>query len=272
MPVLTVCLLARKGGTGKTTTAWNLAGSFAQDGLRAVAIDLDGQGSLSRVAFGPNQVESLHPANTSAALFDPRYDPAPDDVIRATRFDRLSVVPSSDTLESFNRPSPAEAGSAQFVVRNFLEEADKLFDIAIIDTGPNTSGLLAWAALAASDFVVSPILPDPFGSHAVIHVARLVEEVMVKVNPKLRIAGYLLNQVKKEAIQVAYEQTLRQLHGTQIFATTVPLMAAYREATAERTPITLFKPKLKASKVIKAVVEELETKITTALQPKKEAA
>ncbi|MDB5310658.1 MAG: soj 4 [Gemmataceae bacterium] len=266
--MLTISLLARKGGTGKTTMSLSLAGAFVAGGARVLCLDLDGQGSLSRVCFGPSVVEALHPSATAAGLFDPRYDPAPDDVIRPTRFDRLAVVPSSDTLESFNRPHPAEAGEAQHVVRRFLAEVRDRFDLVVIDTGPNTSGLLGWAALAASDYVVSPILADPFGAQAVIHVQRLVEEVREKVNPKLRIAGYLVNQRKKEAIQEGYEQTLRSIHGPMIFAAVIPLMAAYKEAAAARGPVTLLKPKLKASALVQAVADELTDRMADTLKRK----
>lgn len=272
MPPITICLLARKGGTGKTTMALNLAGSFVNSGLRVLLLDLDGQGSLSRCLLGPAKVESTHPANTIAGLFDPRFDPSPDDILLSTRFERLSLVASSDALEAFNRPTPTESGEAQFVIRRFLDEVTSRFDMVIVDTGPNTQGLLAWAALAASDFVLTPVLADPFGSHAITHVQRLVEEVQVRVNRKLRIVGHLLNMIQKNAVQQAYEQTLRQIHGGQILSTTVPLLAPYREAIAERAPITLLKPKVKASKLIAEVAEEIESRITAVLEPAKEAA
>lgn len=272
MPPLTISVLARKGGTGKTTTALNLAGSFVNDGLRVLLIDLDGQGSLSRCLLGPSKVESMHPANTAVGLFDPRFDPAVDEVLQPTRFDRLSLLPSNDALEAFNRSNPTEAGEAQFVIRHFLGEAHGKFDMAVIDTGPNTTGLLAWAALAASDFVLTPVLADPFGSHAITHVQRLVEEVQVRVNRKLRICGYLLNMMQKNAVQQAYEQTLRQIHGSQMFRNTIPLLGMYRQSIAERAPVTLLKPKVAASKIVKIVADEIEERITAALQPNKEAA
>jgi chromosome partitioning protein len=271
MPILTITILARKGGTGKTTTAYNLAAHYAQEGMRVLAIDLDGQASLSRVAFGPTQVETTHPAQTVAGLFDPRYDPAPPDVIQATRFERLSVLPAGDALEAHNRPNPEAAGEAQFTIRRFLDEVADDFDLAVIDTGPNTTGLAAWSALVASDFVLSPVLPDSFGTQAVIHVQRLVEAVQTRVNPRLRILGYMLNMAQKNVVNLAYEQTLRQLHGRQVLEMSVPLLAVYREAIAERTPITILKPRVKASKVIKALAEEITSRITD-LAPAKEAA
>ena len=57
-----------------------------------------------------------------------------------------------------------------------------------------------------------------------------------------------------------------------MFAATVPLMAAYREATADRGPVTLLKPKVKASKLVGAVAAELTARIAAALEPKKEVA
>lgn len=272
MGPITLCILARKGGTGKTTTAVNIAGAFVHNGMRVALLDLDGQGSLSRCLLGPSKVEALHPAHTVTGLFDPRFDPSPDEVLLPTRFDRLSLVPSNDALETFNRPNPAEAGEAQFVIRRFLEEASGRFDLAIIDTGPNTQGLLAWAALAASDFVLTPVLADPFGSHAITHVVRLIEEAQIKVNRKLRIIGYLLNMMQKNAVQLAYEQTLRQIHGGQVLTTTLPLLAMYRQAIAERAPVTLLKPKVAASKSVHAVVAEIEERMEAVLMPTKEVA
>ena len=48
----TIAIVNRKGGSGKTTTAFNLAGALAEQGLEVLAVDLDPQGSLSRQGFG----------------------------------------------------------------------------------------------------------------------------------------------------------------------------------------------------------------------------
>jgi len=49
---LTVAVVGRKGGAGKTTTSLNLAGVLAEQGQRVLLIDLDPQASLTRLVLG----------------------------------------------------------------------------------------------------------------------------------------------------------------------------------------------------------------------------
>ncbi len=49
---LIVAVVGRKGGSGKTTTALNLAGALAEDGRRVLLCDLDPQASLTRLVLG----------------------------------------------------------------------------------------------------------------------------------------------------------------------------------------------------------------------------
>ena len=46
-----ICFLSLKGGTGKTTTVFNVSSQLAKQGLRVLAIDLDPQGYLT-CSFG----------------------------------------------------------------------------------------------------------------------------------------------------------------------------------------------------------------------------
>ena len=47
MRPITICLINQKGGCGKSSTCFNLAGHFAQTGQRVLLIDADPQGSPS---------------------------------------------------------------------------------------------------------------------------------------------------------------------------------------------------------------------------------
>ena len=270
MSLVCFSMLARKGGVGRTTTSLNLAGVWAKDGLRVLVLDLDSQASISRCLLGSDKVESTHPAETIAALFDERYEPEPEEVIYQTEFDNLSVVPACDALEDFNITKPEQTGDRQFALKEFLAEVQNDFDLVIMDTGPNTCGLSAWSALATSHFVLSPVLCDAFGTQSIISVQRLVERVQTTINPSLEILGYFVNMRQKNTVMESYEQTLRKVHGHMIFSTVLSLAAAYRQTVAERTPLAM-KRNNKAAKSVVELAQEINDRIC-ALVESKEAA
>src|SRR3954449_5241276 len=120
--------LNRKGGVGKTSSVFHLAGSFAGLlGKRVLVCDLDPQASLSQGYFGPVFVESLPKERTVAALFDDSFDPAPEDLVYPTGFENISIVPASNELTDHNTPRPEES-RYQDALRDFLDEVMGNFD------------------------------------------------------------------------------------------------------------------------------------------------
>jgi hypothetical protein len=93
-----IAIVNRKGGSGKTTTAFNLTGALAERGLRVLAVDLDPQGSLSRQGFG---VESGQ--LTLSQVFDRRGEGFSQLVQRINGLERVHVVPGDRELNAIDR-------------------------------------------------------------------------------------------------------------------------------------------------------------------------
>jgi chromosome partitioning protein len=254
---ITVALLNRKGGCGKTSTCHHLAGSFARDGRRVLLADLDPQASLTQGIFGPQATEALPRRRTVAALFDDACDPDPEELITPTPFDRIALLPGSNHLDDYNVPKPQEAGERQLALRRFLKDAGDAFDIALIDCPPNLH-LCSWAALLAADFVVVPVQAEDYGAQGIVYIQRAFDLALAKHNPRLRLAGYLVTLFNKSlGIHTAYEHQLRTLYGAQVFRATVPLAKDFKEAVAARQPVTAYKPRSAAAQAIRAVAGEL---------------
>ena len=236
-----------------------------------LCFDMDSQASLSRCLLGSEAVETRHPAETVAGLFDPRYEPEPEEVISPTQFENLFIVPAHDALETFNVSEPGKTGDQQFILKNFLTEVSDQFNAVLIDTGPNTEGLSAWASLAASNFIISPVLCDAFGTQSIISVQRLAERMQTSVNPALEILGYYINMRQKNALMDGYEKTLRKIHGSMVFSTVLTLAAAYRQSVSERTPLAMKKGRSKPVKALFELAKEIDERVC-ALCESKEAA
>jgi len=257
MAPTTICLATRKGGVGRTTLCVNLAGSYAKLGARVLCLDLDGQASLSRTFFGSTEVERLRPEQTVAALF------ADDncDLIRPTRFDRISVVPSGSAIEQFASARSDDCERDQHIVPNYLESLGEQYDLVLIDTPPQMNISTVFSALAASHHVLSPTPADPFGVQAISNLLDLVAAVQSRANPGLQVIGYVISMIQRNSVNDAYRRMLRKLHGSQVLDTEIPLAAAIKEAITERSPISHFKPRNKTAKIIDQLAEEIRIRV-----------
>jgi chromosome partitioning protein len=248
--------LNRKGGVGKTSSVFHLAGSYALTGRKVLVCDLDPQASLSQGFFGPAYVESLPKQATVAALFDDAYDPVPEEIIHKTPFENLWIIPATNDLTDHNTPRPEEAES-QYALRDLLGESRNSVDIVLIDCPPNLQ-LCSWAALLASDFVIVPVIPEDFSSQGLIYVQQAIDAASMSRNPKLRLLGYMLTMYNRQlGIHKAYEKLLREQYGDLVLEASFPLATAFKEAVSRRHPIGVDKPKSAAAAAVEALAEEI---------------
>jgi chromosome partitioning protein len=265
MPAKTIVALNQKGGVGKTSTTYHLSGTLAKDGLRVLAVDVDPQASLTQGFEGPNFMRALPRHASIAALFGDDLVPAPDDLIRPTKFANVWLVPGSGYLTRHNIPEPHEAPpDQQRALCDFVAEVRDRFDLILLDCPPNLH-LCSWAALVASDYLITPLQAEDFGSQGVAAILDCVEAVLHGANPRLHLLGFLLTLFNPRlGIHKAYEAMLRELYGPLVFETTIPIGTDFKEAIAQRKPIVEHRPRGASAKAIKALADELLARIAAA--------
>lgn len=238
MPIITT--LAKKGGVGRTSTTFNLAGAYAETGCRTLLIDLDGQASLTRAILGAVEAGRLEANETMAAVF------VGDDtskVIHDTGIANLSIAPSSKAIQRFASPVESDFDEHIGAMREFIIEESKGFQLILIDTPPQTDVSTVWAALSLSDYVISPVVPTSFGAQSISDVIQLIQAVKARSNPTLRLLGYVLSMVERNKDSETYATGCREIYGGQVFETEIPRAVAYRKAIGEGRPITAYRGK-----------------------------
>jgi chromosome partitioning protein len=258
--VAIVSALNQKGGVGKTSTCFHLAGTLGKAGRRVLLVDADPQSSLSQGFLGPQVTRALPLEETIASVYT--GDGIPDRAIRPTGVAGVDLLAGSRHSASFNVPDPHLADwPLQICLREFLDEIKSNYDLILIDCPPNLH-LASWAALVASDALIVPLQPEDFGAQGLADVSESVDRVLAGPNPELSLLGYLITMSNSRlAVHKGFEAMLRSIHGSTVFTTTVPISADFKEAIIERKPVAQYKAKGAAAKSIAALAAEMDQRL-----------
>lgn len=259
MRPITICLLNQKGGCGKSSTCFHLAGQLAQAGDRVLLVDTDPQGSLSQGFFGSTLVECLEPQETLAALFLDDVLLVPESLCAHTPLENVIILPSNQHLAPHNTPCPETTGLRQFALQGCLDRLPG-FDVVLIDCPPNLYQC-SWNALVAADFVIIPVPPEDFGTQGLRSVHQAIDRARL-LNPRLSLLGHLVTRSDRRLlVHQTYEQNLRRLYGPTVFQTVIPEASAFKVSLACRQPVSHYAPRSRAARVMHQLTQEIFARI-----------
>jgi chromosome partitioning protein len=171
----------RKGGSGKSTSAVNLAAEWAARGARTLVVDLDTQG---HAGLGLGVTAAKGAATAHSVFQDPAFDIRA--AIVATQWPNLSCVPADQLFDG--RGASQDLTALRRQLRR--PEMAALFDIVVLDTPPSLDFVLM-NAMAAADGVLIPMLPHALSAEGVKQLSRLFFRIATTANPGLKMLGLL---------------------------------------------------------------------------------
>ena len=232
-----LALANQKGGVGKTTTAINLGTALAAVGERVLIVDLDPQGNAS-TGLGIDH----RPLSTFDVLSG-RAEIAQAAV--PTHVPRLSIVPATVDLMAFEREA-ASAGNKHYRLRDCFaamtaaEPPDAATTYILIDCPPSLN-LLTVNALAAADAVLVPLQCEFFALEGLAQLLSTVEEIRVRLNPKLLIHGVVLTMYdQRTSLADQVVDDVRRVLGDKVYATIIPRNVRIAESPSHGKPVLLY--------------------------------
>jgi chromosome partitioning protein len=182
-----IVLTSSTGGTGKTTTALNLAVAFAERGRSTLLVDLDPQGAIGLFLDRPDG-EWRGLAEVMMA------DTPPAEVVQSTSLPTLRILPRGriDPVDTFEYETELYHSGT---LARALEAIEDEVEYTLIDT-PSGLGPVTRAALAVGHFALLPLQAEPVALRTLAQVLRVVEHVHDHDNPELRLLGILPTMVQ----------------------------------------------------------------------------
>ena len=206
-PIISVVNL--KGGVGKTTLTANLGAAMATLGRRVLMVDLDHQGSLSQVCMTGAEWDDA--VNGRRLIHTAFGEPAEGLAAFRAAVTRLSQVPNGEAHLVAANDELAEvemqwsdrwraggiADDVRFRLRAILHtrEIAERFDVILLDCPPRLTTACV-NALAASDFALIPVLPQPLSTAAVPRLLKWLRKLRPVACPDLAVLGVIGNKAR----------------------------------------------------------------------------
>lgn len=251
--MITIAVVAQKGGVGKTTTAAALgAGLRRYHSARVLFVDMDSQRNLSQTINAdtsgerPNTLDVLT-GRASAA-----------EAVQHT--ENGDIIAASLALAGAYEEKALTSKGKEYRLRDALRPLSGSYDYCVIDTPP-ALGIIMINALTAADKALLPVEADDFSKESIGDISGTLEAVKTYTNKGLQVDGILITRYSGRANVSRYyegelEEAARSI-GSRLYNVRIRQCSALRESQGLRGDVFTLSPRSNAAKDYRNLIQEI---------------
>lgn len=237
-----------KGGVGKTATAVNLAHVAARDGARVLVVDLDPQGAATFYFRVKPKVKG-----GGKGLVSGKRDL--DDLIKATDYDRLDLIPADFSFRNLDLMLDAEKKSKKRLAK-LLKPLAGDYDFVVLDCAPSVS-LVSEAVFHAADAVVVPMIPTTLSLRTYEQLGAFRDEEKLA---DLELMPFFSMVDRRKRLHREVVDQFPHRH-PEALGVSVPYSSVVERMGTERAPLGAFAPKSAAAAAYEAIWAEVARRL-----------
>jgi chromosome partitioning protein len=256
--VIAIC--NQKGGTGKTTSAINIAAYIALAGKKALLIDLDPQANAtSGVGIDRHKIKQ----STYHILLE---ELSIREIIQPTAIPNLFLAPANLDLTGAEVELVSALGR-EYRLKKAVAGIRDEYDYIIIDSPPSL-GLLTINSLSAADSILIPVQCEYYALEGLTQLTNTFRLVQNNLNQGLTIQGVILTMadfrtnLTKEVIN-----EVKSNFSGRVYDTVIPRSIRLSEAPSYGKPIALYDKDNIGAKKYEELAHEIMNSITVSQKP-----
>ena len=253
----TIAIANQKGGVGKTTTAFSLGVSLANNNKKVLIVDADPQANLTTYMGYYDENELPVTLSTLLERYIEDKEINSEEAILHHQ-EKVDLIPSDLSL-AMTESNLQNAMSREYAMKNCLSSLKDKYDYIIIDCMPSLS-MITTNALACSDQVIIPVLSQYLSARGMGNLLNIVSRVRRQLNKELKVGGILMTLVDnrtKLPFTIRKELEINFGNIVKLYDTQIPFAVKTAESSSKGKSIFAYDKNSKVAEAYSQFAKEV---------------
>ena len=253
----TIAIANQKGGVGKTTTAFSLGVSLANNNKKVLIVDADPQANLTTYMGYYDENELPVTLSTLLERYIEDKEINSEEAILHHQ-EKVDLIPSDLSL-AMTESNLQNAMSREYAMKNCLSSLKDKYDYIIIDCMPSLS-MITTNALACSDQVIIPMQSQYLSARGMGNLLNIVSRVRRQLNKELKVGGILMTLVDnrtKLPFTIRKELEINFGNIVKLYDTQIPFAVKTAESSSKGKSIFAYDKNSKVAEAYSQFAKEV---------------